>query len=52
MVDPAVVARARTALEGRVAPLEVSRTALPLDGLRALGPLAGRLDRPGGPDPA
>jgi len=52
MVDPAVVARARTALEGRFAPLEVSRTALPLDGLRALGPLAGRLDRPGGPDPA
>ena len=52
MVDPAVVARARTTLEARFAPFEVTREALPLEGLRALGPLAGRLDRPGGPDPA
>jgi hypothetical protein len=48
MVDPADVARARTALADRLAPLEVIRRALPVDGLRALGPLAGRLDlRPG-----
>ena len=46
MVDPADVARAHAALRDRLAPVEVTRRALPLDGLAALGPLAGRLDVP------
>jgi hypothetical protein len=49
MVDPADVARAHAALRDRLAPLEVTRRALPLDGLAALGPLSGRLDVPPAP---
>ncbi len=52
MVDPADVARAHAALRDRLAPLEVTRRALPLAGLAALGPLAGRLDLPTGRDQA
>ena len=48
MVDPADVARAHVALRDQLAPAEVTRRALPLDGLAALGPLAGRLDAPAG----
>jgi len=48
MVDPADVARAHAALRDRLAPVEVTRRALPLDGLAALGPLTGRLDAPAG----
>jgi len=47
MVDPADVARAHAALRSALAPLEVTRRALALDGLAALGPLTGRLDHPG-----
>ena len=46
MVDPADVARAHAALTEALAPFDVSRRALALDGLVALGPLAGRLDAP------
>jgi hypothetical protein len=51
MVDLADVARAYAVLRERLAPLEVTRRALPLDGLAALGPLAGRLDVPAATDP-
>jgi hypothetical protein len=44
MVDPAQVARVHRQLTVQLAPLTVSRRALALDGLMALGPLAGRLD--------
>jgi len=47
MVDPADVARAHATLADRFARFEVSRRALPLEGLRALGRLGGRLDLPG-----
>jgi hypothetical protein len=50
LVDPVDVARAHAALRDRLAPLEVTRRALALDGLAALGPLAGRLTVPPGPD--
>ncbi len=52
MVDPVDVARAHAALVDLLAPMAVSRRALPVDGLAALGPLAGRLDHPSatGPD--
>jgi len=46
MVDPADVARVHAVLRDRLAPFEVTRRALPLDQLAALGPLAGRLDVP------
>jgi len=46
LVDPADVARAHTALAGRLAPRTVDRRALSLEGLAALGPLSGRLDPP------
>jgi len=49
MIEPSEVARAHEELRGRLAPLEVSRRALPLAGLAALGPLAGRLDVPAPP---
>ncbi len=52
MVDPVDVARAHATLAGQLAPLQVSRRALPLDGLVALGPLAGRLDHPSAAEPA
>jgi hypothetical protein len=52
LVDPVDVARAHAALGDRLAPLEVTRRALALDGLAALGPLAGRLTVPAGPDSA
>ena len=48
LVDPAGVARVHVALRDRLAPAEVTRRALSLDGLAALGPLAGRLDGPAG----
>ena len=51
LVEPADVARAHAALRDALAPAEVSRRALSLDGLAALGPLAGRLDAPRLPDP-
>jgi hypothetical protein len=44
MVEPARVALAQAALEERLAPREVSRRDLTVDGLAAFGPLAGRLD--------
>ena len=44
MVDPADVSLAHAALRDQLAPLDVSRGALTLDGLTALGPLAGLLD--------
>lgn len=46
MVDPADVGPAHRALVAQLAPLEVNRRALTLEGLTALGPLAGRLDVP------
>ncbi|HZM57660.1 MAG TPA: dolichyl-phosphate beta-glucosyltransferase [Acidimicrobiales bacterium] len=46
LVDPADVATAHAALADGLAPLEVTRRALALGGLAALGPLAGRLDPP------
>ncbi len=49
MVDPADVARVHAVLADRLAPFEVTRRALPLDQLAALGPLAGRLDVPPAP---
>jgi glycosyltransferase involved in cell wall biosynthesis len=49
LVDPTDVARALVALRDRLAPLEVTRRALTLDGLAALGPLTGRLDVPPAP---
>jgi hypothetical protein len=49
MVDPVDVTRVHAALGAALAPLEVTRRALALDGLAALGPLAGRLDHPGAP---
>ena len=49
MVNPAEVARAFAVLCGELAPAEVTRRALGLDGLAALGPLAGRLDASGPP---
>ncbi len=52
MVDPADVARSYAALSEQLAPLEVVRRVLPLDGLTALGPLAGRLDVPLSPPAA
>ena len=52
LVDPTEVARAFTALRHELAPAEVTRRALGLDGLVALGPLAGRLDAVGPCDPA
>jgi len=44
MVDPADVSLAHAALRDQLAPLDVSRGALTLDGLTALGPLTGLLD--------
>ena len=44
MVDPADVARVHAALRDGLPSAEVTRRALGLDGLAALGPLAGRLD--------
>jgi hypothetical protein len=49
MIDPADVARAHAELRDRLAPLQVTRRALPLDGLAALGALTGRLDVPSTP---
>ncbi|HEX7442963.1 MAG TPA: hypothetical protein VF320_03690, partial [Acidimicrobiales bacterium] len=49
MVDPADVARVHAALRSELATAEVTRRALGLDGLAALGPLAGRLDANGPP---
>jgi hypothetical protein len=49
MVEPAEVARAYEDLRDRMAPFEVSRRALSLDGLASLGPLTGRLDVPAPP---
>ena len=51
MVPAVDVDRAVGALGDRLAPLEVTRRALALDGLAALGPLTGRLDLPGRTDP-
>jgi Glycosyl transferase family 2 len=47
LVEPADVARAHAALRDVLAPAEVTRRALGLDGLTTFGPLAGRLDAPG-----
>lgn len=47
MVDPADVARVHAALVERFASCDVTRRALSLEGLASLGPLHGRLDRPG-----
>jgi len=44
LIDPSDAERAHTALRERLAPAHVTRGALDLDGLNALGPLAGRLD--------
>jgi len=52
LVDPADVARVHAGLQAALAPLEVTRKALALDGLVGLGPLGGRLDHPGAPGPA
>ena len=49
MVDPADVARVHAALRDELPSAEVTRRALGLDGLAALGPLAGRLDASGPP---
>ena len=51
LVEPADVARAHAALRDVLAPAEVTRRALGLDGLITFGPLAGRLDAPGRSDP-
>jgi glycosyltransferase involved in cell wall biosynthesis len=51
LVEPADVARAHAALRDVLAPAEVTRRALGLDGLTTFGPLAGRLDAPGRTDP-
>ncbi len=51
MVDPADVARVHAALRSELTTAEVTRRALGLDGLAALGPLAGRLDAGGRPTP-
>ena len=51
MVDPADVARVHAALRAELTTAEVTRRALGLDGLAALGPLAGRLDAGGRPTP-
>lgn len=47
LVDPSDVARVHGSLRAELAPAEVTRRALGLDGLAALGPLAGRLDAAG-----
>lgn len=52
MVAPADVARIYPELRDALAPAEVTRRALSLDGLASLGPLAGRLDAGGPADPA
>ena len=44
LIDPSDAERAHLALRERLAPAHVTRGALDLDGLHALGPLAGRLD--------
>jgi len=50
LVGPADVARVHAGLVERFPALEVTRRALPIDGLRALGPLGGRLGPPAPPD--
>ena len=52
LVDPADVATATDALRGELAPYDVTRRALALDGLVGLGPLAGRLDDVPGTGPS
>ena len=51
LVDPPDVARAHLALGDALASAEVTRRALGLEALAALGPLAGRLDATGPADP-
>lgn len=51
MVDPVDVARVHAVLRDELAPAEVTRRALGLDGFASLGPLAGRLDACGPLDP-
>jgi glycosyltransferase involved in cell wall biosynthesis len=52
LVEPAEVARVHAALRDELAPAEVTRRALGLEGLATLGPLAGRLDAAAPSDPA